>query len=193
MEQFSIEKTSIEGLKIIHPFYAPDERGCFMKTYEREFFLTNGINMGNAEDMTSYSKKGVLRGLHFQTKYSQDKLIRVYHGEVYDVAVDLRKDSPTFGKWEGFYLSGENRLGLYIPSGFAHGYLALTEEVIFSYRCGQPYAPNFDSGIVWNDSELAIEWPIDSINDLIISGKDRKLQTFAEFKASSNGFEGTAI
>lgn len=191
MEPFKFESTTIDGLKVIHPFFAPDERGYFMKTYEREIFKANGIDMGNAEDMTSYSKKGVLRGLHFQTKYSQDKLIRVYYGEVYDVAVDLRKGSPTFGKWEGFRLSGENRLGLYIPSGFAHGYLALTDEVIFSYRCGQPYAPNYDSGIIWNDKELGVEWPINDIDNLIISPKDQKLQTFAEFKAHSKGFEGT--
>jgi dTDP-4-dehydrorhamnose 3,5-epimerase len=140
--------------------------------------------------MTSYSKKGVLRGLHFQTKYSQDKLIHVYCGEVFDVAVDLRKGSSTFGKWEGFCLSGENKLGLYIPSGFAHGYLALSDEVIFSYRCGQPYAPDFDSGIIWNDKELGVKWPLVDIEQLIISPKDQKLQTFAEFKSCSRGFEG---
>ena len=193
MEQFKFESTTIDGLKVIHPFFAPDERGCFMKTYEREIFKANGIDMGNAEDMTSYSKKGVLRGLHFQTKYSQDKLIRVYYGEVYDVAVDLRKGSPTFGQWEGFRLSGENRIGLYIPSGFAHGYLALTDEVIFSYRCGQPYAPNYDSGIIWNDKELGVEWPINDIDNLIISSKDQKLQTFAEFKVYSEGFKGIEL
>lgn len=191
MDLFSFENTCIAGLKLIHPFFAPDERGYFMKTYEREIFRANGIDLGNAEDMTSYSKKGVLRGLHFQTKYSQDKLIRVFHGEVFDVAVDLRKGSPTFGKWEGFRLSGENRLGLYIPSGFAHGYLALTDEVIFSYRCGQPYSPNYDSGIIWNDKDLGVEWPINDINNLTISSKDQKLQTFADFIAHSEGFEGT--
>lgn len=191
MESFRFENTNIEGLTLIYPFFAPDERGCFMKTYEQGIFHENGIDMGNAEDMTSYSKKGVLRGLHFQTRYSQDKLIRVYYGEVYDVAVDLRKGSSTFGKWEGFYLSGDNRLGLYIPSGFAHGYLALTDEVIFSYRCGQPYAPSYDSGILWNDKELGVEWPIDKLNDIIISPKDQKLQSFAAFKACSEGFEGT--
>jgi dTDP-4-dehydrorhamnose 3,5-epimerase len=193
MEKFKIEDTDIEGVKLIHPFFAPDERGYFMKTYEREVFRENGIDMGNAEDMTSYSKKGVLRGLHFQTKYSQDKLCRVYYGEVYDVAVDLRKGSPTFGKWKGFLLSGENRLGLYIPSGFAHGYLALSDEVIFSYRCGQPYAPDFDSGIIWNDKDLGVAWPTENIDQLIISSKDQKLQTFAEFKSHSEGFEGIGL
>lgn len=193
MELFKFDSTTMDGLTLIHPFFAPDERGYFMKTYECEIFKKNGINMGNAEDMTSYSKKGVLRGLHFQTKYSQDKLIRVYYGEVYDVAVDLRKESPTFGQWEGFLLSGQNKLGLYIPSGFAHGYLALTDEVIFSYRCGQPYAPNYDSGIIWNDRDLGIEWPIKNTDNLIISSKDQKLQTFSEFKAQSEGFEGLEL
>lgn len=193
MELFKFEETNIEGLKLIHPFFAPDDRGYFMKTYERDIFKKNGIDMGNAEDMTSYSKKGVLRGLHFQTKYSQDKLIRIYLGEVYDIAVDLRKGSPTFGKWKGFRLSGDNRLGLYIPSGFAHGYLALSDEVIFSYRCGQPYAPEYDSGIIWNDVELNVEWPLENIDNLIISDKDKKLQTFAEFRAQSEGFEGIEL
>ena len=189
MQPFEFEETGIEGLKVIHPFFAPDERGYFMKTYEHEIFMQNGIEMGNAEDMTSYSKKGVLRGLHFQTRYSQDKLLRVYCGEVYDVAVDLRKDSPTYGEWKGFYLSGENRLGLYIPSGFAHGYLALTDEVIFSYRCGQPYAPQYDSGIIWNDKVLGVEWPLDRVGSLIISEKDKKLQSFAEFQEHMGGIE----
>lgn len=187
MKSFRFENTSIEGLKLIYPFFAPDERGYFMKTYERGIFKENGIDMGNAEDMTSYSKKGVLRGLHFQTKYSQDKLIRVYRGEVYDVAVDLRKDSPTFGKWEGFYLSGENRLGLYIPNGFAHGYLALSDEVIFSYRCGQLYYPDFDTGIRWNDEVLKVAWPLERVEEIIVSEKDSKLQSFNDFEKELRG------
>ena len=191
MESFKFVNTSIEGLKLIHPFLAPDDRGCFMKTYERRLFKENGIDMGNDEDVVSFSRKGVLRGLHFQTKYAQDKLIRVYRGEVYDVAVDLRKNSPTMGHWEGFYLSGENHLELYVPSGFAHGYLALTDDVIFSYRGGQPYAPDYEAGIVWNDVDLGVRWPLESIDELIISPKDQKLQTFAEFRTHSEGFEGT--
>lgn len=187
IEKFAFEQTGIEGLQIIHPFVAYDERGFFMKTYERRIFEEHGIFLDNAEDMTSYSKKGVLRGLHFQTEHSQDKLIRVLHGEVWDVAVDLRKESKTYGQWRGFYLSQENKLSVYIPQGFAHGFLALTEEVIFSYRCGQLYYPNFDSGIVWNDETLIVDWPIDRVSNLILSEKDKALQSFKEFDTKYKG------
>ncbi len=187
MDSFQFKVTNIEGLKIIYPFFAPDNRGFFMKTYEREIFKKNGIDIGNAEDIISYSKKGVLRGLHFQTQKSQDKLIRVYWGEVYDVAVDLRIGSPTFGKWQGFYLSNKNRMGLYIPRGFAHGYLALSDEVVFSYRCGEPYEPSFDSGIIWNDKELGVEWPLEKVDELIISSKDQRLPSYQEFKKENKG------
>lgn len=187
IENFSFEKTEIEGLQIIHPFVAYDERGFFMKTFEQRLFKENGIELGNAEDMTSYSHKGVLRGLHFQTKHSQDKLIRVLHGEVWDVAVDLRVGSTTYGEWKGFYLSGENKLSVYIPSGFAHGFLALSEDVIFSYRCGQGYYPDYDTGIRWNDETLKVEWPLERVEKMIISEKDSKLQSFAEFKEGYTG------
>lgn len=186
-QKFKFEMTEIDGLKIIHPFIAYDERGFFMKTFEQKIFRENGIELGNEEDMTSYSHKGVLRGLHFQTEYSQDKLIRVVYGEVWDVAVDLRMDSSTYGEWKGFYLSSENKLSVYIPSGFAHGFLALSEDVIFSYRCGQAYYPDYDTGIRWNDEILKIEWPLERIDKLIISEKDSKLHSFAEFKKKYAG------
>ena len=181
IENFKVECTDIEGLQLIHPFVAYDERGFFMKTYEKEIFREHGIVLENAEDMTSYSKKGVLRGLHFQTQYSQDKLVRVLLGEAWDVAVDLRKDSKTFGMWRGFYLSDKNKLGVYIPSGFAHGVLALTDEVLFSYRCGKPYHPEYDTGIRWDDGTLQVEWPLDKVDQLIVSEKDKNLQSFQEF------------
>lgn len=186
-QKFKFEKTEIEGLQLIHPFVAYDERGFFMKTYEKRLFEVNGIVLQNAEDMTSFSKKGVLRGVHFQTQNSQDKLVRVLHGEVWDVAVDLRKGSETYGKWKGFYLSEENKLSLYIPQGFGHGFLALSDQVIFSYRCGQLYYPNSDSGIRWNDESLGIEWPTEKVDQIIISEKDQKLQTFDEFKRRYGG------
>ena len=186
-QKFQFETTEIEGLQIIHPFVAYDERGFFMKTYERRLFAEHGIVFENAEDMTSYSRKGVLRGVHFQTRHSQDKLIHVLRGEVWDVAVDLRKGSRTYGAWKGFYLSQENKLSVYIPQGFAHGYLALTDDVVFTYRCGQPYYPDFDSGIVWNDETLKIDWPIDKVDELILSEKDRNLQTFKQFHETFGG------
>ena len=188
ISKFAFEKTEIDNLMVIHPFIAEDERGFFMKTYEKHIFEEHGIFLENAEDMTSFSHKGVLRGLHFQTQHSQDKLIRVLHGEAWDVAVDLRKDSRTYGQWKGFYLSETNRNAIYIPSGFAHGFLALSEGVIFSYRCGQEYAPEYDTGIIWNDPELAVEWPLEKIEKQIVSEKDQKLQSFAEFQKKYKGF-----
>lgn len=182
VEKFWFENTSMEGLKLIHPFYASDERGFFMKTFEKNIFDEQGIPLKNAEDMVSFSKKGVLRGLHFQTKSPQDKLIRVYYGEIYDVVVDLRKDSSTFGCWQGFYLSEKNRLGLYIPRGFAHGHLTLSENSLLSYRCGEAYISEADTGIVWNDKELKINWPIDKVEKLTISDRDKQLQSYSDFK-----------
>lgn len=185
--QFKFEKTGINGLTLIHPFVAEDERGYFMKTFRDDLFRQNEIVLGSVEDMTSMSYKGVIRGLHFQTKYSQDKFICVSQGEIYDVAVDLRRHSPTFGQWKGFYLNEENLLNLYIPSGFAHGFIALTDKVIFHYRCGQPYVPDYDSGILWNDKELNIDWPINKIGRLIISEKDKNLQSYKEFRETIGG------
>lgn len=187
IKQFEFEETEISGLKIIHPFIAEDDRGYFMKTFRNDLFRQNGIILNSVEDMTSMSHKGVIRGLHFQTKFSQDKLIRVSQGEIYDVVVDLRKHSPSFGKWKGVYLSENNLLSLYIPSGFAHGFIALTKNVVFHYRCGQPYVPNYDSGIIWNDEDLGIDWPLHKIEHLIISDKDKNLQTYKEFKKNIGG------
>ena len=133
------------------------------------------------EELRSCSQRGVLRGLHFQRRHSQDKLVQVLYGAVYDVAVDLRKGSETFGKWEGFYLTAENRQMLYIPKGFAHGFLALEEDTLFSYLCGDRYDSEADSGIRWNDPHLAIDWPLDRVERLIVSDKDTALPTLAEF------------
>ncbi len=181
VKSFEFEKTDIEGLQIISPFIAFDDRGFFMKTYEKNVFMEHGINLHNAEDMMSFSHKGVLRGLHFQTKHSQDKLVRVLHGEVWDVVVDLRKNSDTFGQWRGFYLSEENKKSIYIPRGFAHGFLALTDDVIFSYRCGELYEQGYDTGIIWNDDTINVEWPLDRVDRLIVSDKDKNLQTFQQY------------
>ena len=180
----SIEKTPIKGLTIIHPHVFEDERGYFIKDFERSFYLKNGLPVDFIETNESKSKKGTIRGLHFQQRFSQGKLIRVIKGSVYDVAVDLRFDSPTFGKWMGFELSEYNHNILYIPDGFAHGFLALDDDSIFSYKCTNKYAPEFDSGILYNDPEIGVKWPVDRVGGwehVITSAKDAMLQTLKEF------------
>ena len=180
----SIVRTPIEGLTLIHPHVFEDERGYFIKDFERNFYAENGLPVDFLETNESKSKKGTIRGLHFQQKFSQGKLIRVIKGAVYDVAVDLRFDSPTFGKWMGFELSEYNHDVLYIPEGFAHGFLALEDDSIFSYKCTNKYAPEFDSGVKFNDPEIGIEWPVERVGGwdrVITSEKDSKLQSFNDF------------
>lgn len=180
MSSFQFSQTSIANLTLITPFYSPDIRGWFSKTYEKSIFAAHGIDLSPWEELRSYSHKGVLRGLHFQSRHSQDKLVQVLHGAVYDVVVDLRKGSETFGKWEGFYLSAENRNLLYIPKGFAHGFLALEEGTLFSYLCGDQYDPESDGGVRWDDPTLAVKWPLDQIGQLILSEKDAQLPLLSE-------------
>lgn len=180
----SIERTPIEGLTLIHPHVFEDERGYFIKDFESSFYAANGLPVEFLETNESKSKKGTIRGLHFQQRFSQGKLIRVIKGVVYDVAVDLRFGSPTFGKWMGFELSEYNHDVLYIPEGFAHGFLALEDDSIFSYKCTNKYAPEFDSGVRFNDPEIGVEWPVDRVggwDKVITSAKDSKLQSFSEF------------
>lgn len=180
----SIERTPIEGLTLIHPHVFEDERGYFIKDFESSFYAANGLPVEFLETNESKSKKGTIRGLHFQQKFSQGKLIRVIKGAVYDVAVDLRFGSPTFGKWMGFELSEYNHNVLFIPEGFAHGFLALEDESIFSYKCTNKYAPEFDSGIRFNDHEIGVKWPVEKVGGwekVITSVKDAKLQSFMEF------------
>lgn len=180
MDKFSFQTTKISGLTLITPFCAPDDRGYLSKPFEKSIFETNGIALSPWEELRSFSHKGVLRGLHFQKRHSQDKLVQVLHGAVYDVVVDLRKGSETFGKWEGFYLSAENRNLLYIPKGFAHGFLALEEGTLFSYLCGDQYDPESDGGVRWDDPTLAVKWPLDQIGQLILSEKDAQLPLLSE-------------
>lgn len=183
MQKFSFSSTNMRGLVLIHPKIAIDSRGFFLKVYEDEIFCEAGIHLKPYEQFVSLSKKGVLRGIHFQRHYTQDKLVHVLHGKVFDVVIDLRRHSPTFGQWEGFYLSDENQKMLYIPKGFAHGFLALEENTLFSYLCGDRYDPKSDGGIVWNDSDLAVHWPVEQVEQLIISEKDKQLPTLAQFQA----------
>lgn len=178
MQKFMFEKTDIENLTWITPFCVPDERGYLTKSFEKTIFAEHGIDLTPWEELRSCSRKGVLRGLHFQRCHSQDKLVQVLHGAVFDVAVDLRQGSPTFGKWEGFYLDAENRKMLYIPKGFAHGFLALEENTLFSYLCGEQYDPESDGGIRWNDPQLNIRWPLDRVERVIMSEKDAALPFF---------------
>ncbi|WP_404814563.1 dTDP-4-dehydrorhamnose 3,5-epimerase [Clostridium estertheticum] len=166
-------ETKIDGVYIIEPKVFGDNRGYFMETYNKNDFFDAGLKMEFVQDNESKSKKGVLRGLHFQTKHTQGKLVRVTKGQVFDVAVDLRKGSSTFGKWEGVILTDENKKQFYVPEGFAHGFLVLSDEAVFNYKCTDYYAPKYDSGVLWNDEDIAIEWPLDGIEEILLSDKDK--------------------
>lgn len=180
--KFQFVSTPIEGVYVILPKVYGDNRGYFMETYNYEEFKNGGLDMEFVQDNQSKSKKGVLRGLHFQTKHSQGKLVRVIKGEVYDVAVDLRKGSKTYGKYFGVILSEENKKQFYIPEGFAHGFLVLSDEAEFVYKCTDFYHPEYDGGIMWNDPDIGIKWPLDGIDEVILSEKDKKHKTLKESK-----------
>lgn len=184
MAKFNRIDTGIEGLVVIQPTVFGDERGFFMESYSKKDFSEIGIDIEFVQDNHSKSKKGVLRGLHFQTEMAQGKLVRVIAGSVYDVAVDLRNSSPTFGKWYGVELSGVNKTQFYIPPGFAHGFLTLEDDTEFLYKCTDYYAPQYDSGVLWNDPELGIEWNLEKYgiaqDDLLLSKKDQIQQTLKE-------------
>ena len=177
----------IEGLKVIEPAVFGDARGYFMETYNYNDFAEAGIDCQFVQDNQSASKKGVLRGLHFQINYPQDKLVRVVNGEVFDVAVDLREGSKTFGKWYGVLLSAENKKQFFVPKNFAHGFIVLSEEAEFCYKVTDFYHPNDEGGILWNDAEVGVEWPMPegmTAADLILSDKDKVQKSFAEYKAA---------
>jgi len=176
MANINVIKTQIEGLVVIEAQVFGDARGYFMETYNQQAFVHAGLNMTFVQDNQSMSKKGVLRGLHLQTKFSQGKLVRVISGEVYDVGVDLRRGSPTYGQYAGVVLSGENKRMLYVPEGFAHGFLVLSDEAVFTYKCTQLYHPEYDAGIIYNDPDIGVEWPVDGL-EVLLSEKDRKLPT----------------
>jgi len=178
MGKFRFEKTSIEGVYIIDPTVFGDERGYFMETYQAEEFKAAGIDCTFVQDNESRSKKGVLRGLHFQKKYPQAKLVRVLEGEVFDVAVDIRESSPTYGKWVGVTLSAENKKQFFIPKGFAHGFLVLSETATFAYKCDEFYHPEDEGGIRWDDPMIGVRWPLEDNLQVTISDKDRGLPVF---------------
>ena len=158
MGQIKVTKVPIEGLYIIEPTVHKDDRGYFVETYNQKDMEEAGLNMRFVQDNQSMSSKGVLRGLHFQKNYPQGKLVRVIKGKVFDVAVDLRRDSETFGQWYGIELSDENMKQFYISEGFAHGFLVLTETAEFCYKCTDFYHPGDEGGLAWNDPEIGIEW-----------------------------------
>lgn len=176
------QETSLKGAYIIKPKIFRDERGFFLEFYSKKLFDEQGIKADFVQDNHSMSfKKGVLRGLHFQLPPNeQTKLVQVTRGKVYDVIVDLRKNSPTFGKWEGFELGADNFEMLFIPRGFAHAYCTLENNTEFMYKVDGFYAPESDSGIIWNDPDLKIDWPI---KNPILSEKDSHLQTFKKFNS----------
>jgi len=180
MGKFIFTKTSIEGLAIIEPAVYGDERGYFMETYNYRDFAAAGFDMAFVQDNQSRSKKGVLRGLHFQKKNPQGKLVRVISGEVFDVAVDLRKGSVTFGVWFGITLSAENKKQLYIPEGFAHGFLVLSEAAEFVYKCTRFYDSEDEVGLLWKDPDIGVRWP--DAGELILNEKDKRNPLLKDIK-----------
>jgi len=179
---FTFTPCPIQGLFEIQPKVFGDTRGYFFECYAQREFEQAGINAHFVQDNESASVKGVLRGLHFQKSHPQAKLVRAVEGEVFDAAVDLRPSSPTWGKWYGVVLSGEKKNQLFIPEGFAHGFLVLSETAVFSYKCSDFYYPDDEGGIIWNDREIGIIWPDLGVNYLL-SDKDLKLPLLRELEA----------
>ena len=174
MGQIKVTKCPIEGLCIIEPTVHGDERGYFMETYNQKDMEEAGLTMNFVQDNQSCSTKGVLRCLHYQKQFPQGKLVRAVRGSVFDVAVDLRASSETYGQWFGVELSAENKRQFYIPEGFAHGFLVLSDEAEFAYKCTDFYHPGDEGGLAWNDPEIGVDWPIEEGMKLIISEKDQK-------------------
>lgn len=182
MGQFTFTETEIKGVYIIEPKVFGDHRGYFMETYNYEGFKKAGLDMIFVQDNQSKSRKGVLRGLHYQKPNPQGKLVRVISGEVFDVAVDLRKNSATYGQWKGVVLSAENKKQFYVPAGFAHGFLVMSEEAEFVYKCTEFYHPENEGSLAWDDAEVGIEWPLEGIENIMLSDKDKNAKTLKESK-----------
>ena len=176
---FTFTQTSIEGVTIVDVKSYGDDRGYFMETYKQPDFVAGGIDVDFVQDNQSSSVKGVLRGLHFQINHPQSKLVRVVSGEVFDVAVDLRPGSATYGKWEGVILSAENKRQFFIPRGFAHGFLVLSDEAIFTYKVDNGYAPQAEASIRFNDETVGIDWPV-AESQFIVSEKDGHAVSFKD-------------
>lgn len=185
MSKFKRVETGIEGLVVIEPTVFGDHRGFFMESYSKKDFEEIGLDMEFVQDNHSKSKKGVLRGLHFQTKHTQGKLVRVIAGSVLDVAIDLRYGSKTFGQHFIVELTEQNKKMFYVPEGFAHGFLTLEDDTEFQYKCTDYYAPEFDSGVLWNDKDINIDWNFEKYGlkeeEILLSEKDKVQQTLKEF------------
>ncbi len=186
MGKITVERNcnGIEGLAVITPTVFGDERGYFYESYNQNDLKDAGIDVEFVQDNQSASKKGVLRGLHFQINYPQDKLVRVINGSVFDVAVDLRKGSKTYGKWFGVELTAENKKQFFIPKDFAHGFIVLSDYAEFCYKVTDFYHPNDEGGLIWNDKDIAVDWPMPEgmgPDDLILSDKDKVNWTFKEY------------
>lgn len=177
--------TSIPEVILIEPRVFGDHRGFFMETWQRQTFAENGIDYDFVQDNHSKSSQGILRGLHYQIKQPQGKLVRVVQGAVFDVAVDMRKSSPTFGQWVGYELSAENKRMFWVPPGFAHGFYVISDSAEFVYKCTDYYAPEHERSVLWNDSDLAIDWHLVDGKQPVLSGKDadapgfKQAETFA--------------
>jgi len=180
MSNFTFTETKISGLYIVDVKVFGDNRGYFLETYKEEDFCNVGLNYRFVQDNQSASKKGVLRGLHFQKQFPQAKLVRVINGEVFDVAVDLRENSKTYGQWEGVFLSSDNHRQFLIPRGFAHGFLVISDFAEFVYKCDEKYHPEDEGGIIWNDPSIGIEWP--NIGEIILSEKDKNHPSLLDSK-----------
>ena len=190
IQKFEFRETEISGLIEVTPFNADDIRGCFTKDYSKEVFEANGIKHNLAEVFYTTSYKGVIRALHFQRVMQQPKLVRCINGHVWDVVVDLRKNSPTFKKWLSFDLIGDKHNEILVPAGCAHGYLVLKDSIV-SYKCQEKFYGEYDDGILWNDSDIGVEWPLELIGgeeNLILADKDKNLQSFAQFMSTYGGF-----
>lgn len=181
MGQIKVTTCEIEGLKVIEPRVFGDERGYFFESYNYNDFKKAGIPQVFVQDNQSASKRGVLRGLHFQKNFPQDKLVRVIRGKVFDVAVDLRKDSKTYGKWFGVVLSEDNKKQFFIPKNFAHGFLVLSDYAEFAYKCTDFYHPDDEGGLLYNDPDIGVEWPFEEGVELILSDKDQKWSGIKEY------------
>ena len=192
MQKWNFEELEMKGAYKVTPFFAADVRGGFLKDYSKEVFEQNGIYHDLKEVFYTISHKGVIRAMHFQRVKQQAKLVRCVVGKVYDVIIDLRKGSPTFGKWQGVYLTQDNMVELLVPEGFGHGYLVL-EDSIVSYKCGEKFYGEYDGGVKFDDEDMGIVWPYEEIGgkeNIIIAEKDKNLPTFKEFLDNYGNFLG---